>query len=88
MKTLKMLIAVLSMSMSALVFAQVDLNKASISEIAKIEGVSPSHARAIVEYRENAGGFKSVEDLKKVQGLDEKTFEAIKGKVTIEAPAN
>ena len=37
-----------------------------------------SKAREIINYREQNGGFKNIEDLRKIKGFGEKTFEKIK----------
>jgi competence protein ComEA len=55
----------------------VNLNKASESELQTLPGIGPSKALAIIEYRETNGGFQTVEDLKKISGIGEKTFEKL-----------
>jgi len=54
-------------------FLKVDLNTATADEIVKIKGVGPSMAKKIIDYR-NKTPFKSVEDLKNISGVGEKTF--------------
>lgn len=49
--------------------AQVDLNKASVSDLMRVKGLSASKARAIVAYRKKHGDFKTVNDLAKVKGF-------------------
>lgn len=56
---------------------RVDINTASAAELASLPGIGDSKAQAIVEYRA-ADPFKSIEDLKKVKGIGDKTFEALK----------
>lgn len=56
---------------------RVDINTASAAELASLPGIGDSKAQAIVEYR-SADPFKSIEDLKKVKGIGDKTFEALK----------
>jgi len=54
----------------------VDINKADAVTIAKeLDRVGLAKAKAIVEYREKNGAFKSVEDLRKVKGIGAKTLE-------------
>lgn len=43
----------------------VNINKASETELLQLPGVGPSKAAAIIEYREQNGGFSTKEDLKK-----------------------
>ena len=48
----------------------VDINNANATELsANINGVGQKKAAAIIKYREQHGPFKSVDDLKKVQGI-------------------
>lgn len=56
-----------------------DLNRASAVLLSHIAGVSPSTARNIVSYREEHGGFRSKEELKKVRGIGQKAFEQCAG---------
>ena len=56
---------------------RVDINTASVAELATLPGIGESKAKAIVEYRA-ADPFRSVEDLKKVKGIGDKTFESLK----------
>ena len=61
----KWIIAVIAALTPFLVFAgPVNVNKADAETIAReLQGVGPSKARAIVEYRETNGPFESVNDL-------------------------
>lgn len=56
------------------VFGAVDINTASSSELATLNGISEKKAHAIIAYREKSC-FKSVEELLNVSGIGEKTFE-------------
>ena len=49
---------------------QVNVNKGPASEIASVLEISDDQAQAIVKYRTDHGDFKSVDDLKKVPGLE------------------
>lgn len=50
--------------------AQVNLNKASVSDLMKVNGVNASKARAIVAWRKKHGSFKSIDDVAKVKGFN------------------
>jgi len=56
---------------------RIDINTASIAELASLPGIGESKAKAIVEYRA-ADPFQSIEDLKKVKGIGDKTFESLR----------
>ena len=62
--------------------AKISLNKSSQVELETLPGVGPSLANAIISYRDNSGGFKSVEDLRKVKGIGEKRFADLKDLVS------
>lgn len=57
---------------------KVNLNKANESELTQLPGVGPSKANAIIGHRTEQGNFQTIEDLKKVTGIGEKTFEQLK----------
>ena len=60
----------------------VNLNTATETELMTLTGVGPSKAAAILEYREKTP-FQSIEDLKNVSGIGDKTFEKLKDSITI-----
>lgn len=62
---------------------KVNLNKAEEAELTSLPGVGPSKAQAIIAYRQENGGFKTIEDLKKVSGIGDKTFEKLKDSIYI-----
>ena len=66
----------------------VELNTASAPLLERVSGVSPSLAKAIVEWRNENGKFRSREDLKKVKGLGAKAFEQCAGFLRIRGAAN
>ena len=82
----KWIIAVIAALTPFLVFAgPVNVNKADAETIAReLQGVGPSKARAIVEYRETNGPFESVSDLLKVQGIGPKVLEDNRKNILLE----
>ena len=42
----------------------VNINTASVVELMSLDGIGETKAKAIIEYRDTSGGFKSIEDIK------------------------
>lgn len=62
----------------------VDLNTATKSELCKIPGIGSVKAQAIIDYREANGDFYSIEEIKNVSGIGDKTFESIRDYIYVE----
>lgn len=62
---------------------KININTADIAKLDEISGVGPSTANKIIEYRENSGTFKNIEDIKNVSGIGDKTFEKIKNDICV-----
>lgn len=62
---------------------RVNINTASESELCSIPGIGAVRAAAIVAYRQEKGGFASIEEIKNVDGIKEGTFEKIKDSIKI-----
>ena len=60
----------------------ININTASQSELEKLPGVGSATALKIVNYRQN-NPFSSIEDLMKVPGIGEKTFEKMKEMLSV-----
>ncbi|WP_226677357.1 helix-hairpin-helix domain-containing protein [Mesobacillus jeotgali] len=61
----------------------VNLNSAGSSELQTLPGIGPAKADAIIEYREMNGPYKSIEDLKEISGIGDKTFEKLKDLISV-----
>lgn len=57
---------------------KININTASATELETLPGIGPQKAEAIIQYREENGPFQKAEDLMKVSGIGEKTFEKLK----------
>jgi len=62
---------------------KVNVNKADDKELTTLAGIGPSKAQSIIAYREENGYFQTIEDVKKVTGIGEKTFEKLKDSITV-----
>lgn len=71
---------------SSIVFAApVNINTAAASEIASaLNGVGPSKAEAIVEFRKQHGKFKKPADIVQVKGIGNATFEKNKTDILVD----
>jgi comEA protein len=63
---------------------KININLAAATQLQLLPGVGPVISKRIIEYRENQGQFKSIEDLLQVQGIGPKTFQQIKDHITID----
>lgn len=62
----------------------INLNTATKAELLSLSGIGESRAEAIIAYRETNGGFRKIEDLKKVDGIKEGIFQKIREQITVE----
>lgn len=63
--------------------SSININNCSARELESLEGIGPVLAERIVEYRRNNGPFGKIEEIRKVPGIGEKRFEAIKEMITV-----
>ena len=62
---------------------KININTSDASQLDKIPGVGPARAADIINYRESHGNFKSIEEIKNIKGIGDKTFESMKDLITI-----
>ena len=82
----KFLFAALSLFTAALSLAAVNINTATPAELEALPGIGPAKAKAIAEYRQQHGAFKSVDELKNVKGIGDGVLSKLKAEATV-APA-
>lgn len=61
----------------------VNINTASIQELTVLNGIGESKAKAIVNYRDKNGKFKTIKDIMNVSGISETLFSKIKDYITV-----
>lgn len=62
----------------------ININTADETTLTTLSGIGPSKANAIVTYRDEKGLFQSIDELKKVTGIGELTFEKLKDFISVE----
>lgn len=60
-----------------------DINLATVEELMGLSGIGETKAKAIIAYRDENGAFQTIEDIKKVSGIGEATFNNIKSEITV-----
>jgi len=85
MKLFQTLFFTLILLISSSAFAEkVNINTANAEQIATtMTGIGENKAKAIVDYRNSHGKFKSIEDLENVDGVGLKTVEKNKDKISL-----
>ncbi len=59
---------------NVVLFAMVDVNHASVSELVSLHGIGKTKAKRIVDYRDQNGCFKNISQLSSVKGISQKTI--------------
>ncbi len=61
---------------------KVNINTADLYTLMTLEGIGEIYAQRIIDYRNANGPFSDITELKNVEGIGEKRFDAIKDKIT------
>ncbi|MGB5629009.1 MAG: helix-hairpin-helix domain-containing protein [Woeseiaceae bacterium] len=88
MRSLTKAAAMVLLSLPVLAFAgPVDVNTADAETISEeLKGIGLSKAKAIVEYREKHGPFRSADDLSLVKGIGDRTVELNRADIKVSSP--
>ncbi|WP_430613769.1 helix-hairpin-helix domain-containing protein [Enterococcus sp. AZ120] len=62
---------------------KINLNTATEAELQTISGIGAKKAQEIIRFRDEQGPFKTVEELKNVPGIGEKTVDRLKDMLTV-----
>jgi competence protein ComEA len=63
--------------------ARISLATATQAQLEALDGIGPALAQAILAYRDEHGGFRSIEELQEVDGIGEQRFAALREAVTL-----
>ena len=62
---------------------KVNINNANKEKLETLPGIGETTAQKIIEYREQNGKFKTIEDLKNVSGIGDAKFNSLKDKIIV-----
>jgi competence protein ComEA len=62
---------------------KVNINTAAVDELDTLPGIGAEMARRIVDYRAGNGPFKSIEDIQRVTGIGDATYQKLKDRITV-----
>ncbi|WP_428033121.1 ComEA family DNA-binding protein [Amphritea sp.] len=86
---LKSILLLLCLSLPLGVYAEpmVNINTATVDQLVEVlQGVGPAKAKAIIEYRETNGPFKTVDELANVKGIGSATVAKNLQSIMVEEP--
>ncbi|MDL1867451.1 helix-hairpin-helix domain-containing protein [Betaproteobacteria bacterium PRO4] len=78
------LILVIFFGLNLSASAGVDINTANQTELESVKGLGPVKAKAIIEYREKHGVFRSISDLVNVRGIGAGTLRQLGDQVSVQ----
>lgn len=62
---------------------KVNINTADVATLTNLNGIGQSRAEAIIAWREENGRFSSIEEIKNIDGIADKTYEKLKDQITV-----
>ena len=62
---------------------RISINTADAEELCRLQGIGPSTAERIIEYREEHGLFQQLEDLMRIKGIGPNRFEKIRDDICL-----
>ncbi len=62
---------------------KININSATAAELDSLSGIGPTKAQAIIDYRNQNGPFRTIDDLLNVPGIGPKTLDTIRDQITV-----
>ncbi|KKQ17926.1 MAG: ComEA protein [Berkelbacteria bacterium GW2011_GWA1_36_9] len=62
---------------------KINLNSATAEELDTLPNIGPARAADIISYRAENGGFQTIEEIKNIKGIGDKSFEDLKDLITV-----
>lgn len=62
---------------------KININTANLSQLDSLPGIGPTYAQRIIDYRNQNNKFKTIEEIKNIKGIGDKTFEKFKDLISI-----
>nr|WP_277998961.1 ComEA family DNA-binding protein [Moorella sulfitireducens] len=62
---------------------KININTAGLAELDSLPGIGPTLAQRIIDYRNQKGPFRTIEDLQNVSGIGPSRFNDIKDLITV-----
>jgi competence protein ComEA len=62
----------------------IGINTAEARDLAALPGIGDKLVERIIDYRKNSGGFKSLDELRSVEGIGDKKLEALRSKASLD----
>lgn len=79
---MKIITSIVTLLLSAQLFAAVNLNTASAKELATLSGIGDNTAAKIIDYRQEHR-FKDAREIMNIKGIGEKKYDKIKSELHI-----
>lgn len=61
----------------------ININTADEATLTTLPGIGASKAKSIISYRDSKGGFQSIEELMKIEGIKEGVYNKVKDMITV-----
>ena len=62
---------------------KININTADESLLCELPGIGPKIAQRIIEYRQEHGSFKTIQEITNVSGIGDKTFQSLESLITV-----